>query len=367
MWKKRCSFCWRAGWCIVSKNEPRRPLNGTFELTGRCDLHCKMCLMRVDAPRMEALGLRERTAEEWIDMARQAAQAGTLGLLLTGGEVMLRPDFCEIYEAIARMGFVLTLYTNATLVTGPVMEVLRRYPPHRIGVTMYGACNETYQRLCGCADGYDRFAAGVRQLAALPSRFEMRTTIVQDNLADLPAMRAFTARMFGPDKKLQISRNVVRTIRGGVACPEQVRLTPEQNVDLVFPGLRALGGRPAGPGPKLVLRHRLPEQGYLFGNCGAGVTEYAVSWAGRMYACEMTPAGYTEPFEEGFAAAWARLPEQYPPARPVEACSTCRYAAVCETCPANRYAETGDWFGVPEYACREAETVYQLLSDAGAF
>ena len=80
MWKKRCSFCWRAGWCIVSKNEPRRPLNGTFELTGRCDLHCKMCLMRVDAPRMEALGLRERTAEEWIDMARQAARLRALNV-----------------------------------------------------------------------------------------------------------------------------------------------------------------------------------------------------------------------------------------------------------------------------------------------
>ena len=56
----------------------RHPLSGTFELTGRCNLSCKMCLVRVDRKRMAELNLRERTGEEWIDMARQAAAAGTI-------------------------------------------------------------------------------------------------------------------------------------------------------------------------------------------------------------------------------------------------------------------------------------------------
>ena len=79
-------------------------------------------------------------------MAEQAAGAGTLSLLLTGGEVMIRPDFCEIYEAVAKIGFILTVYTNATMVTDKVMELFQKYPPHKIGVTMYGASNETYAR-----------------------------------------------------------------------------------------------------------------------------------------------------------------------------------------------------------------------------
>lgn len=31
-------------------NDPtlRSPVNGTFELTGRCNLSCRMCLVRVD-------------------------------------------------------------------------------------------------------------------------------------------------------------------------------------------------------------------------------------------------------------------------------------------------------------------------------
>lgn len=304
-------------------------------------------------------------------MAEQAAKAGTLSLLLTGGEVMLRPDFCEIYEAISKMGFLLTVYTNATMITDKIMDMFRKFPPHKIGVTMYGASNKTYHKLCGCTDGYDRFVDGVRRLSELPSLLDTRTTIVQDNYADLPAMQEFTKREFGPKKVLHISRNVCDTIRGGIARPKEVRLTPEQNMDLVFPGLCNLKNQmqkdetilQAANSLKPILRHRIPKEGYLFSDCGAGITEYAINWAGRMYACEMITKGYTEPFEEGFLSAWNHLPEQYPLSYPIQKCESCKYAGVCETCPANRLAETGDWFGIPDYACQEAKYVYQLLSD----
>ncbi len=105
-------------------NEERYPLNGTFELTGRCNLSCKMCLVRIGQQQICESGMRERTAGEWIDMAEQVRDAGTFSLLLTGGEVMLRPDFCEIYEAISKMGFILTVYTNATMVTDEIMGML---------------------------------------------------------------------------------------------------------------------------------------------------------------------------------------------------------------------------------------------------
>lgn len=56
---------------------------------------------------------------------------GTIGLLLTGGEVTLRTDFPEIYEAIAKMGFVLTVYTNATMITDKLMELWKNFRPTR--------------------------------------------------------------------------------------------------------------------------------------------------------------------------------------------------------------------------------------------
>ncbi|MEG0767718.1 MAG: radical SAM protein, partial [Clostridia bacterium] len=96
--------------------ENRIPYKGTFELTPRCSLQCKMCYMRLDACQMAPQG-KELTTKEWIRMGEMALEAGTVDLLLTGGEPMLRPDFVEIYTALSEMGFILRVFTNATLVT----------------------------------------------------------------------------------------------------------------------------------------------------------------------------------------------------------------------------------------------------------
>lgn len=359
----------------MSKQMPERnPINATFELTGRCNLKCNMCLVRVDKTCMDKLNLRELTAAEWIDMAQQAKDAGTITLLLTGGEIMLRPDFCEIYEAIAKMGFLLTIYTNATMVTDKIMDTLRRFPPHKIGVTMYGASNETYKKMCGCEDGFDRFVDGVNQLTKLPSLFDMRTTIVKDNLDDLEAMKAFTAEKFGSTQQLTISRIVINKVRNGIACPKESRLTPEQNLGVIYSDILELYNRvKSGEIPplneadeKLNLYHgdiKFEKGDYLFNNCSAGINQYIINWSGHMYACELLDDGYTEPLLDGFEYAWEHLIEQYPLSREIKKCKSCDYLELCETCPAVRLAETGDWFGIPEYSCKEAKNIGKILSD----
>lgn len=359
----------------VLKEMPRRdPINGTFELTGRCNLKCNMCLVRVDKQCMDKLNLKELTADEWIHMAEQARDAGTVGLLLTGGEIMLRPDFCEIYEEIAKMGFLLTIYTNATMVTDKIMDTLRKYPPHKIGVTMYGASNETYKKMCGCEDGFDRFVDGVNKLTQLPSLFDMRTTIVKENFNDLEAMKEFTAERFCSTQQLTISRIVINKVRNGIACPKKSRLTPRQNLEIIYSDIIDLYNKIKSgemdplneSGEKFKIHHdnmKFENGNYLFKNCGAGINQYLINWSGRMYACELLDDGYTEPFLDGFEYAWEHLIEKYPLSREIEKCKSCDYLELCETCPAVRLAEAGDWFGIPKYTCEEAKNMGKILSD----
>ncbi|HEY8499074.1 MAG TPA: radical SAM protein [Clostridia bacterium] len=80
--------------------EKHIPLGGAFELTPRCNLRCKMCYIRMDKRQMDQIG-HERTAKEWIALAKEAIEAGTLNLLITGGEPLIRDDFEEIYTAIS--------------------------------------------------------------------------------------------------------------------------------------------------------------------------------------------------------------------------------------------------------------------------
>ena len=207
----------------------RYPLNGTFELTARCNLSCEMCYIRIDDKKIKELGETEKTFDEWIDMAKQAKDAGTMSLLITGGEPMLRPDFCEIYKEIAKMGFILTIYTNATMITPKIMDVLKKYPPHTIGITIYGASEETYRKVCKNGNAYYKMLHGVEQLLTLPSRIELRTTIVNNNKKDLGKIEDFVENLNRDDITLSVSRAVFKSIRGSIAQPSKCRLTPEEN------------------------------------------------------------------------------------------------------------------------------------------
>ena len=66
------------------------PLSGTFELTPRCNLDCRMCY--IHRRENDAAALRgEASAAEWLALAEECCREGTLLLLLTGGEPLLRP------------------------------------------------------------------------------------------------------------------------------------------------------------------------------------------------------------------------------------------------------------------------------------
>lgn len=91
------------------------PINGILELTPLCNMNCDMCFVRLSPKDVEQKG-RLRSGAEWIFLAKEICQAGTLFVLLTGEEPLLHPDFCTIYTALKQMGMILTVNTNGRLI-----------------------------------------------------------------------------------------------------------------------------------------------------------------------------------------------------------------------------------------------------------
>ncbi len=355
---------------FLSTSPVRIPVDGTFELTVRCNLHCKMCLFRHDDSENASIRTSELTAEQWIDLADQVAEAGTLSLLLTGGEPMLRPDFCEIYEGIYKKGFLLTLYTNATLVTPEIMDLLRRCPPNRIGVTIYGASPETYRKVCGDAGAYDRMIRGVKELQTLPSVLDFRTTVIKDNCKDLDAIDELLKETFHVDSRLTQTRIVTSAVRGACADVPSCRLEPEENVRMAFRrGINIIkeyvGDEYSEENLHFEYHQDESQQGQqkvsLFG-CDAGMRSYTISWDGKLLGCQMLGLFNCDVVHQPFMKAWeeypskVHLPETHPD------CRCCEMASICNCCPASRYAETGDLGGKPEYVCRDTAIIYKSLN-----
>lgn len=351
---------------------PRRiPADGTFELTVRCNLHCKMCLFRHDDSENKDIMKNELTASQWIDLAKQVAEAGTISLLITGGEPMFRPDFCEIWEGIYKQGFIITLYTNATLVTPEIMETLRKYPPHRIGVTIYGATPETYEKVCGNRAAFKKALDGMHLLQSLPSIMEFRTTIIKDNYPEASAIEELVHSEFGDHHKLIQTRVVTKAVRGACADVEACRLEPEDNVRLAFRRGINIIKKYVGDSydeQYLSAEYRncsvdstLSPSITLFG-CNAGMKSYTISWDGKLLGCQMLGLFAADTQKGGFWKAWQDFPflVNLPPVN--ESCQTCESSKICNCCYASRYAETGDLGGCPDYVCRDTAIINQLLN-----
>ena len=66
----------------------RAPIHGSFELTPRCNLNCKMCYIRMSEKEMCSAG-REWTANQWIDFGKCAGIRACCFFYLQVGSLFL--------------------------------------------------------------------------------------------------------------------------------------------------------------------------------------------------------------------------------------------------------------------------------------
>ena len=102
----------------------RTPLNVHLELTYRCNEQCVHCYCVVEHGREQEVRRHELTLDEIRHLLDDLADMGALYLTLSGGEVMVRPDFFDIAEHARRRGFVYRVFTNGIGLTEAKVERL---------------------------------------------------------------------------------------------------------------------------------------------------------------------------------------------------------------------------------------------------
>ena len=131
----------------------RIPLTGAFELLPICNFACKMCYVRKSRAEVEkAGGLMD--GKRWLEIAEDAAKCGLLFPLLTGGEPFLYEDFQEVFAGMQDLGMQVSINSNASRIDQNMARWLGRHTPTRINITLYGASEETYQKLCGNGESF---------------------------------------------------------------------------------------------------------------------------------------------------------------------------------------------------------------------
>lgn len=343
--------------------QTRMPANGSIELLPLCNMNCDMCYVRLSRDEMERKG-RLRTADEWLKIGRQMQEAGVLFLLLTGGEPFLFPEFRKLYLGLRKMGMILTINTNGTLIDEDLAAFLGKNKPRRVNITLYGTDDETYEELCHYPGGFEKTMNGIRLLREHGVDVKIGGSLTKANLDDLDRLLDLGDELGIP---VRVDTYMMPAVREREKTYDlQARLNPEEAARARIHALKREMGPELFPQyvqQEVCLAEHMEPGEAVPGRmaCMAGQCSFTINWQGEMRPCVMLSEPAVSVFDAGFRAAWDRIVEETGKIRLSAKCSACRLRHLCRTCAASALLEAGSYDSVPEYMCRYAEESLRLL------
>jgi radical SAM protein with 4Fe4S-binding SPASM domain len=340
----------------------RIPFSGTFETTFRCNLRCVHCYVNLPT------GLQEERQRE-LPLARQLelidefADAGCIDLLLTGGEVLVREGFAELYQRAVRRGLRVSVFTNATLIAEPVLDLFDHYPPLCVEVTLYGATRDTYERITRVPGSFDRCIAGIERLHGRGVRLKLKTMVMTWNEHEVEAMRTYAQSLGAPFRHDGLLNPRVDC---GVNRNQELQLPADRLVaiDLSDPTMHGRYRKSAESALGETSEKMTTDYVYT---CGGGHTSFHVDPYGRLMLCQLSRRSFFDlrhgAFETGWNDFFPKLRSRL--RRSHTNCRTCTLLAFCGNCPGVAEMEYGDAEERVEKCCQITHLrVHSLLGDA---
>ena len=339
------------------------PVSGTFELTARCNFNCPMCYVHMTPEQLKATGKEELTAQQWLDLAKAARDRGMVFVLLTGGEPFVRKDFFEIYDGMRKLGLIVSINSNGSMLKGEVLERILEAPPFRFNISLYGGCNETYRKMCGIP-AYDVVKENIRRLRQAGVDVSLNLSVTPYNKDDLAQIHADAVEL---DVNVRTSSYMYPSIRVNgeqFGCGNRLSSRESAKCMVEWNKLRFTEEEFERRAEALMNLGSMEQEGCPLEEgegvrCRAGGTSFWMTWDGKMLPCGMMTAPVAYPLEIGFDAAWDQIRAETKKIKTPGKCVNCDYKEICGACAAVYFTETGSFDKVPDYVCERAVSIIE--------
>ena len=249
------------------------------------------------------------------------------------------------------------------------VERLKKCPPSRINITLYGATNETYERLCQTQNGFTKVDKAIRALKAAGIQVKLNCSLTPYNVCDLEKMIRYAE-----EQQVIIETNTymfppLRKDPGSIGVNH--RFTPEEAAQWQLKRYRLQYGEEKyknfaeGICKGLINPMGLDESCYdpVDGKvrCRAGSAAFWITWDGYMTPCGMMPDPKSDVVENGFEKSWEKVIADTEKICLSGVCSECKNKGICHSCAAMAMAETGEFGKIPIYLCRMMEAMKKIV------
>ena len=335
---------------------PRIPLNSVFEITYRCNNNCRHCWLRLPP------GAEERHEEVQLDdikrIVDEARVMGCRGWAISGGEPMLRPDFPEIFDYIARKSFGCSLNSNGTLITPEIAKLLKRSTKNNISV--YGATAEVNDHITRNPGSFEATIRGLHYLKEAGVNFKIQIVPMKDNYHQLEDIKKL-ADSFGVKSRFGAEFLFLSALdnleqRHSIKCQ---RLTPKQMLELNKPDPVYID---KVKDEDIYEYRRYEGEDRVFWGCVYKRNSFQIDPYGNLVFCKYIKdpkLSYnlkTGSFKEGWENVLPSLVEIYRFDKEyMENCGSCESRFDCHWCPAFAYLENRNYNSKVDYFCSIAK------------
>ena len=308
----------------------RHPHVGGIELTPYCNLKCVHCYLQ-DQKKKRLMGTDEiKTIIDKLEME------GVLFLYFTGGEILTREDFDEIYVYAKKKGFIIELLTNGTLISEKLVNMFCDYPPADISISIYGKDEESYQRVTGQKGMFNRVIKAIELLRDNGIHFEMKYIGMKENEGDYECIKKM-AEEYGA--VFTYSLELFPTLLGN-ACTKRHMMGKTRIIEIEKQDDDKVKGYIAAynMGNPYVDKQRPL---YL---CDMAITNFLIDYEGYINPCHKCRYKKWNILSCEFKDAW----EDYAKLLKLKTtenskCNNCPYLMLCSPCVIVNYLSTGDY------------------------
>ncbi|MBI5305271.1 MAG: radical SAM protein [Chloroflexi bacterium] len=336
---------------VARSGKTHRLLSAHWELTYRCNERCTHCYLDVFAPNAPVPG--ELTTQECFQVIDQLAELGALNLTLSGGEILVRRDFFDIAEYARSKRFLLRLFTNGILIKDHVADRIAALHPYAVELSVYSTRPEVHDGITRVPRSLELTTRALRLLHERGIRTIMKTPLMRETVADLPALKAL-AQELGARFKYDITITPKDT---GGKDPLKHRMTYDQLVALMRDEID----------PALwVNRQVTPETR----TCGIASKALALDPYGNVYPCLQVRSAAGNVREKSVRDIWEQAPLWQDLGQlklgELPVCRTCELNTLCVRCHGLAQMEDGSLRAPALVNCREALARRQALIEKGA-
>jgi len=273
-----------------------QPTVCTLQVTTRCQANCVHC----SAARHKRTGEPELTTDDWKRVIRQSEQLGSVTIIFTGGEPLLRPDIFELIEWVDKDEAVALMFCNGLLLNEENVRKLADAGLWAIHISIDSpdaAAHDEMRRVPGC---YEKAIDGLKRCKDAGMLAGISTYATPERLRNGQVVEMIElAKSVGADEI-----TIFDVVPTGRLLHEDRKhlLTDEDKEELCRIEARYNEGHPL---PSVITQAHV--NGPTGNGCYAGWCQFYMTAYGEMTPCDFTPLAFGNAREESVETIWRRM------------------------------------------------------------